>query len=62
MDLRVEALVLLQLQLLQATGMESQKLGLVPGLLLVELLCCQQALGLQLSRQFAHCHAKLTWA
>ena len=34
--------------------MECQELGLVSGLLLVELLGFQQALGLQLSLQLAH--------
>ena len=53
-DLRVEALLLLQLQLLRVTGMECHKLGLVSGLLLMELPGFQQALGLQLSLQLAH--------
>ena len=41
--------VVLRIALRVGTGMECQKLGLVSGLLLVELLGFQQALSLQLS-------------
>ena len=46
--------VVLHIALRVGTGMECQKLGLVSGLLLVEHVSFQQALGLQLSLQLAH--------
>ena len=46
--------VVLHIALRVGTGMECQKLGLVSGLLLVEHVSFQQALGLQLSLHLAH--------
>ena len=46
--------VVLRIALRVGTGMECQKLGLVSGLLLVEHVGFQQALGLQLSLQLAY--------
>ena len=58
----MEALLLLQLQLLQMTGMECHKLGLVVGLLLVKLCPFSKRCTCSFRSSSRTCRARLTWA